>query len=46
MIVGTRMKLTQKIDYFTVFESLSSTGCCFVEVQNKIENLASWMSKV
>ena len=26
--VSTRMKLTQKVDYFTVFESFPSSSCC------------------
>jgi len=43
-IVSTQMKLRQKIDYFTVFESFSSTSCC--SYTKKIENLASWTYKV
>ena len=27
-IVSTQMKLAQKIDHFTVFESFSCTSCC------------------
>ena len=26
--VSTRMKLTRKVDHFTVFESFPSTSCC------------------
>ena len=41
-----RMKLTQKMDDFTVFKNFS-TSCCLLRFPpNKIENLASWMSEV
>ena len=41
------IKLTQKVDHFTVFESFSSTSCCSKKFPpNKIENLASWTCMV
>ena len=41
------MKLTQKVDYFTVFESFPSTSCCSEKFPpNKIGNLASWKCEV
>jgi len=46
-IVGTRMKFTQKVDNFTVFESFSSTSCCSQKFPpKKIEKLACWTCKV
>ena len=43
-IVSMQTKLTQKVDYFTVFESFPSTSCCSQKVPpNK---LAGWMCKV
>ena len=42
-IVSTWTKLTQKVDHFTVFESLPSTSCCLQKfLPNKIEKLAGW----
>ena len=42
-----RMKLTQKVGHFTVFESFPSTSCCLQNfLPNKIENLASSMCDV
>ena len=44
---ATRIKLTQKMDHFTVFNSFPSISCCLMWFPpNKIENLASWTSKV
>ena len=42
------MKLTQKVDHFTVFESFpSSTSCCSLKfLPNKIEKLAGWTCEV
>ena len=46
-IVGTQMKLTQKIDHFTVLKSLPSTSCYLQKFPpNKRENLARWTSNV
>ena len=43
MIVNTQMRLTQKVDHFTVIESFPSTSWCSQKfTPNKIENLASW----
>jgi len=38
-IVSTQMKLTQKVDHFTVFKSFPSTSCCSQEFpSNNLEN--------
>ena len=37
------MKLTQKVDHFTVFESFPSTSCCSLKfLLNKIEKNGWW----
>ena len=42
-IVSTQMKLTQKVDHFTVFESFPSTSCCSHKFPpNKIEKIG-WL---
>ena len=41
-----QIKLTQKIDQFTVIESFPSTSCCLQKFPpNTTENLAGWMSE-
>ena len=41
------MKLTQKVDHFTVFKGFPSTSCCSQKFPpNKIKNLASWTCEV
>ena len=43
-----RMKLTQKVDHFTVFKSFPSTRCCSQEfLPNNLEKkLAGWMHEI
>ena len=46
-IVSTQMKLTQKVDHFTVFKSFPSTSCCsqkFPPNNLKISQLDAWGS--
>ena len=41
------MKLTQKVDHFTVSESFPSTSCCSQKFPpNKIEKKAGWTCEV
>ena len=42
--MSTPMKLTQKVDHFTVFESFPSTSCCSHKFPPK--KLAGWMCEV
>ena len=40
-------KLTQKVDHFTVFESLPSTSCCLQKFPpNDLEKQAGWTCKI
>ena len=42
-IVSTQRKLTQKVDHFTVFNSLPNTSCCSQKFPpNKLENIG-WL---
>ena len=46
-IVSTQMKLTQKVDHFTVFKSFPSTFCCSQKfLPNNLEKLAGWTCEV
>ena len=46
-IVSTRMKLTQKVYHFTVFENFPTTSSYSLKFPpNKIENLPSWACEV
>ena len=45
-ILSMQIKLTQKVDHFTVIESFPSTSCCLQKFpSNTIENLAGRMSE-
>jgi len=42
-----RIKPTQKLDHFTVFESFPSTGCCSQKYPpNNFKKLVGWMCEV
>ena len=42
-IVSTRMKLAQKVDYFTVFKSFLSISCCSQKFPpNNLEKSLGW----
>ena len=41
------MKLTQKVDHFTVLKSFLSTSCCSQKfLPNKLEKLSNWTCEV
>ena len=45
-IVSMRMKLTQKVDYFTVFKSFPSTSCCSQKFPpNNLEKLVVGLAR-
>ena len=42
-----RVKLAQKVDHFTMFESFPSNSCCSEKFSpNKTENLVTWTCEV
>jgi len=41
-----QIKLTQKLDHFTVFKSFPSTSCCSQKFPSNKKKLASWTHKV
>ena len=45
--MSTQMKLSQKVNHFTVFESRPSTSCCWQKIPpNNLEKLAGWTCDV